>query len=202
MECTLIARIFTNMSNNISAWQRCSAMGLSHTEFTELTSEISLPVLRNLPEDKSWLIPLCVIQDDALCKMRFMYQSLDEFVDLIHNNTMYKIKDVLTQSAATVSPWMGLLMEQTGLLSMDAIMCKDWNMEKPVIKLSGMALKRRAKSYLITAATSSSIKILYENVMIGPVSSLNLNSYTDDNAHELLTKVWHEFRMSHGSIGS
>src|SRR5689334_2661913 len=98
----------TGMSeDNIStsAWQRCSDLGLSNIEFTELTNYLTIPTLERLPEDKSWLIPLCIIQDDRLCKMRFMYQSLDDFVELIHDSTMYEIRDVFTQSAAAVNPW-------------------------------------------------------------------------------------------------
>ena len=129
--------------------------------------------------------------------MRFMYQNLDEFVELIHYSTMSEIRDVFTQSAA-VNPWMGLLIEESGLESMDAIMYKDWNMEKPVIGLSGWTLKRRARNYLIATATTNSIKILYERTMVGPVSILKLDEYTDSNSHELLTRVWHEFRNSHG----
>ena len=183
-----------------SAWQRCRDVGLSNIEFTDLINHIPQPTIERLPEDKSWLIPLCVIQDDRLCKMRFMYQNLDEFVELIHNGTMVEIRDAFTQSAA-VDPWMGLLVEESGLESMDAIMYKDWNVENPVIGLSGWTLKRRARNYLIATATASSIKILYERTMVGPVSILKLDDYTDSNSHELLTRIWHEFRNSHG-IGS
>jgi hypothetical protein len=42
---------------------------------------------------------------------------------------------------------MGLLRENSGLESMDAIMHQDWNLEKPVITLSGQALRRRARNY-------------------------------------------------------
>jgi hypothetical protein len=94
---------------------------------------------------------------------------------------------------------MGLLIEESGLGSMDAIMYKDWNMEKPVIALSSWTLRRRARNYLIVAATSHSIKILYERTTVGPVSILKMDEYTDSNLHELLTRVWHEFRNSHGS---
>ena len=66
-------------------------MGLSNIEFTELTNYISIPTLERLPDDKWWLIPLCVIHDDRLCKMRFMYESLGEFVKLIPDSTMYEI---------------------------------------------------------------------------------------------------------------
>ncbi|KIW87199.1 uncharacterized protein Z519_12101 [Cladophialophora bantiana CBS 173.52] len=187
----------SNISTN--AWQRCSDMGLSNIEFTELTKYINTSTLERLPEDKSWLIPLCVIQNDRLCKMRFMYQSLDQFVELIHESAMYEIRDVFVQSAVRVNPWMGLLMEESGLKSMDAIMYMDWNMEKPVIGLSGWTLRRRARNYLIAAATSHSIKILYERVMVGPVSILKMDEYTDSNSHELLTRIWHESRNSHGS---
>lgn len=189
------------MSGNIStnAWQRCSNIGLSNIEFTELTNYITVPTLECLPQDKSWLIPLCIIQDDRLCKMRFMYQSLDEFVEMIHDSTMSAIGDVFTRSAAVVNPWMGLLLEESGLESMDAIMYKDWNMEKPVIGLSGWTLRKRARNYLIAAATSNSIKILYDRIMVGPVSILKLDEYTTNNSHELLTRVWNEFKNSHGS---
>ena len=54
-------------------------------------------------------------------------------------------------------------MEESKLESMDAIMYKDWNLEKPVIGLSGWTLKRRVRNYLIATATASSIKILYED---------------------------------------
>ena len=191
----------TGMSENNSppsAWRICSMMGLSNIEFTDLTNSIPAPTLERLPEDKWWLIPLCVLQDDRLCKMRFMYPSLGAFVELIHNGTLYAIGEVFTQSAVAVNPWMGLLTEESGLESMEAIMFQDWNMEKPVIALSGVSLRRRARNYLIAAATSNSIKILYERTMVGPVSILKMDECTDSNPHELLTRVWHEFRSLHG----
>ena len=52
---------------------------------------------------------------------------------------------------------------------------------------------------MLAAATSNSIKILYERIMVGPVSILKLDEYTDSNSHELLTRVWNEFSNSHGS---
>jgi hypothetical protein len=38
---------------------------------------------------------------------------------------MYEIGDVFAHSAASVNPWMGSLIEESGLKSMDAIMYKD-----------------------------------------------------------------------------
>jgi hypothetical protein len=75
-------------------------------------------------------------------------------------------------------------------------MHQDWNLEKPVITLSGQALRRRARNYLLAVATSDSIKILYTRTMVGPVSILQMDEYVDRNSHELLTRVWHEFRKS------
>ena len=86
-----------------------------------------------------------------------------------------------------MNPWMGLLIEESGFESMDAIMLKDWNMEKPVITLSGWTLRRRVRNYLIVVATSNSIKMMYERTMVGPVSILKMDEYTDSNSHELLT---------------
>lgn len=180
----------------MGAWKRCRDLGLSQTEFGELISYIPVAVLERLPEDQSWLIPLCIVQNDRLCKMRFMYQSLEEFVELIHNSTLYAIRDVFTQSVALVDPWMGLITEESGLSSMDALMDKNWNMEKPVIALSGQILRRRGENYLVAAATSNSIKILYSRTMVGPVSILKMDEYTDSTLHELLTRVWHEFQNS------
>ena len=60
---SLLRYYATDMSeNNIStsAWQRCRIMGLSNIEFTELTNYIPIPTLERLPDDKWWLIPLCV----------------------------------------------------------------------------------------------------------------------------------------------
>ena len=78
-----------------------------------------------------------------------------------------------------------------------------WNMEKLVIALSSWALCRRARSHLIVAATRNSIKSLYERTMVGPVSILKMKEHTDNNSHQLLTRVWHrvwhEFGNSNGS---
>ena len=178
----------------MDAWQRCRAAGLSTTEFTHLIDYV--PALELLPDDKTWLIPLCVIEEDRICRMRFLYPSLDEFVELIHNRAMSEIREVLTKSVTIVDPWMGLLREDSGLESMDAIMHQDWNLEKPVIALSALTLRRRARDYLLAVATSDSIKILYTRTMVGPVSVLKMDEYNDRNFHELLTRVWHEFRKS------
>ena len=150
----------------MNAWQRCRVAGLSTTEFSHLIDYI--PALECLSEDKTWLIPLCVIQDDRLCRIRFLYPSLDEFVELIHNCTMSEIREAVTHSATTVDPWMGLLREHSGHESMDAIMLQDWNMEKPVIALSALTLRRRARNFLLAAATSDSIKILCTRTMVEP----------------------------------
>lgn len=180
----------------MTAWQRCRDLGLSEIEFMELTTHIETPALERLPEDKLWLIPLCIIQIDRLCKMRFMYQSLDDFVDLVHNGTMLEISEAYASSSSVVDPWMGLLIEESKMGSMDKLLYRDWNMEKPVIALTGQSLQRRAGNYLLAATTSNAIKILYPLTMVGPVSTLMMDRYTGDNTHELLTRVWHEFRKS------
>lgn len=171
-------------------------MGLSRIEFVELTSHVAIPVLERLPNDKTWLIPMCIIRNDRLCKMRFMFENLDDFVEMSHNSTMDEIREVFMQSTIAVDPWMGLLMEDSGLSSMDAIMYKDWNMEQPVIALSGQTIRRRAESYLMAVATSNSIKILYAYTMVGPVSILKMDKSSESNSHDHLTRVWQEFSKS------
>ena len=162
----------------------------------ELVGHIDTPALECLPEDKLWLIPLCILPNDRLCKMRFMYQNLDGFVNLVHNGSLDKISKVFARSATEVDPWMGLLIEEGKHDSMDSLLYKDWNMEKPVIALTGQTLRRRARNYLLAAATSHAIKTMYAMTMVGPVSTLRMDQYTESNSHELLTRIWHEFRKS------
>lgn len=169
-------------------WQRCEDAGMEAAEFAELTGMVAMPAIERLPENKLWIIPLCVIKSGTLCKMRFMCRSIGEFVEAIHNDTMEKIRDMSVQSGM-VDEWMDLLVGETGLESMEAIMYGDWNIETPVIRLSGEILRRRASAYLLASATVSSVGILYESTMVGPASTLNLRECTDDNPHELLTRV-------------
>ena len=128
------------MNSMMTAWQMCRDMGLTEHEFMELIGHIDTPALECLPENKLWLIPLCILQNDRLCKMRFMYQNLDEFISLVHNGSLNEISEVFAGSATAVDPWMGLLIEEGQHDSMDSLLYKDWNMEKPVIALTGQTV--------------------------------------------------------------
>ena len=86
----------------MNAWQRCRAAGLSESQITHLIDYV--PALELLSEDKTWLIPLCVIQEDRICRMRFLYSSLDEFVELIYNCTISEIREAVIKSVTTVDP--------------------------------------------------------------------------------------------------